>query len=79
MQVAVMAIAILDVCLQEIARHGEDIAVQQPLECGRKKGTSSMPNTCLSILQNCGRISVESVESTSDWLMDILVDKNIND
>ena len=64
--------------LQEIARHGGEIAVQEPLECGRKEGTSSMPNTCLSILENCRRISLESVESISDWLMDLLVDKDIN-
>lgn len=68
--------------LQEIARHGGKIAVQAPTECyhpKQKDTTSSMPNTCLSILQNCGRISLESVESISDWLMDVLVDKDIND
>ncbi|MFM7888096.1 MAG: chemotaxis protein CheB [Pseudanabaena sp.] len=61
--------------LQEIARHGGEVAVQEPSECNhplKARATSSMPNTCLSIVPNCRRISLESVESISNWLIDLL-------
>ena len=65
--------------LQEIARHGGEIAVQEPSECNNPligKATSSMPHACLSVASNCRQISLESVATISDWLRDILGNKN---
>ncbi|OIP70950.1 MAG: hypothetical protein AUK48_13095 [Oscillatoriales cyanobacterium CG2_30_44_21] len=61
--------------LQEIARCGGKIAVQDPTECfhpKKKDTTSSMPNTCLLTTPNCRQISLESVGSISKWLIDLL-------